>query len=84
MKKQNSPVMPNAKSVMMNKPSVMMNKPSVMLNLFQHLLITILGGAFLCIVFASCDNFLKGSDVSEQLRDAIEIANSNPLLQCHK
>ena len=56
-----------------------MKKHHVMLNLFQYLLITILGGAFLCIVFASCENFLKGAETKKQLDEAIEIANANPV-----
>ena len=41
---------------------------------------TILGGVLLCIaLFASCENFLKGADVKNQLEDAIEIANSSPI-----
>ena len=42
-------------------------------------LFTILGGAFLCIVFASCENFLKGAEIKKQLDEAIEIANANPV-----
>ena len=40
---------------------------------------TILGGA-ICIVvllFASCENFLNAHDTAEQIKEAIEIANSN-------
>ncbi len=75
MKKQN--IMHKNNPVMLNKPSVMLNKTSVMLNLFQHLLITILGGAFLCIAFTSCENFLKGAETRKQLADAIAYANAS-------
>lgn len=54
-----------------------MKKRSVMLNLFQHLLITVLGGAIICIGMSSCNNFMKAGDVRAEIEEAIEIANSS-------
>lgn len=42
-------------------------------------IIAMLSGAFVCMVLAGCENFLKGSDIREDLIEAIEIANSNPV-----
>ena len=45
-------------------------------------LFTILGGVIFCIVmflFASCENFLKSGDIANEIKEAIEIANSNPV-----
>ena len=53
-----------------------MKKHYVMLNSFQYLLTTILGGAFLCIVFASCNNFLKADEVKKEITKAIEYNNA--------
>ena len=53
-----------------------MKKHYVMLNSFQYLLTTILGGAFLCIVFASCNNFLKADEVKTEITKAIEYNNA--------
>ena len=42
----------------------------------------ILGGALLCILAlftTSCENFLKGANIREELEEAIEIANANPV-----
>ena len=44
--------------------------------------VTILGRAFFCIAIltlASCENFLKGANVREELSETIEIANSKPV-----
>lgn len=38
----------------------------------------ILGTAALALLFTSCENFLKAQDTAEQIKEAIEIANSNP------
>ena len=54
-----------------------MKKTHVMLNSFLHQLTTILGGAFLCIVFASCENFLKAADTQKQIEAAIAYANAS-------
>ncbi len=43
----------------------------------RNLIFTILWGAFLCIVMASCDNFLTADEVRAQIEEAIEIANAN-------
>lgn len=43
---------------------------------FFKSLLPILGGAFLCIVLAGCENFLKGADVKQQLDNAVEYANA--------
>ena len=43
---------------------------------------TILGGALLCMVmlaFTSCENFLNGANIKQELEENIEIANSNPV-----
>jgi hypothetical protein len=32
------------------------------------------------LLLTSCENFLKGADVKTQLDEAIEIANSSPIL----
>ena len=48
-----------------------------MKNKLSNLLLTILGGASLCIVAASCSNFMKAGDVRSEIEEAIEIANSN-------
>ncbi len=53
----------------------MKNKP-VMLNSFQHLLITMLCGALLCLVLAGCENFMRGSNAKEELERQIAYANA--------
>lgn len=43
------------------------------------LVFTILGGAFLCIALTSCENFLTGEDIKDDIVETIEIANSSAL-----
>lgn len=38
----------------------------------------LLGTVSLALLFTSCENFLKAHDTAEQIKEAIEIANSNP------
>ena len=40
--------------------------------------IFLLGTVSLALLFISCENFLKAKDTANQIKDAIEIANSNP------
>ena len=40
--------------------------------------IFLLGTVSLALLFTSCENFLKAQDTANQIKDAIEIANSNP------
>ena len=57
----------------------MKNKP-VMLNSFQHLLITLLYGAVLCLVLAGCENFMKGSDIKKDLERNISYNNAKDVI----
>ena len=41
--------------------------------------IFLLGTVSLALLFTSCENFLKAQDTANQIREAIEIANSNPI-----
>ncbi len=43
------------------------------------LVLTILGGAFLCIGLVSCKNFLNAGKTKAEIEEAIEIANSKPV-----
>ncbi len=49
------------------------------MNKIKHFLFSLLGVALLCMEFSSCDNFLRGTNVKNDLDEALEIANSSPL-----
>ncbi|MBR5400476.1 MAG: hypothetical protein IK102_01585 [Treponema sp.] len=44
-----------------------------------YTIISIFGSFFLCIVLLGCENFLKGNNIRNDINEAIEIANSNPI-----
>ena len=48
-------------------------------NIFKKTLATILGGVFLCIALSACNNFMNAANTAQQIQEAIEIANSNPV-----
>lgn len=46
---------------------------------FNNFILSVLLEFLFCIILSSCENFLNGDDIKNQINEAIEIANTNPV-----
>ena len=45
----------------------------------NNFILSVLWGVALCLALTSCENFLDGDDIKDQIIEEIEIANTNPV-----